>query len=411
MSHRRERRETVRSLYVEYESLIVISLLWFLVQFLRFAFPPLFGTIQAEYGVSNTETGLLFTSMMMAYAVMQFPAGALSDRIGRPRTITVGAVLFSAVGVAILLAVDFLVLVVLAVLMGAATAGHKTVSINIVSNRYPTNTGFCLGILDTVGQFGGVAAPIVAVAFLSSLGWQWTFAVAGVVGLVLAGVNWLRVDDAASVSAPSQEEKEETESATGEDQWTYLDILADRRLLVFIVVTMTFTFAWNAVSAFLPLFLTAEKGVTTRLSSLLYSAFFVVSLSQLATGRVSDSVGQLWIGLGTFVGMVVTVFLLLFAESAVAVGVLTLGMGVAFHGFRPVRDSYLMTLIPDTIGGGSLGLVRTGMIVIGSVSPTVVGFVADSAGFRPAFGVILAAVVLGGVLTGALALTESSDGD
>lgn len=405
MTHRRERRETVRSLYADYEPLVVVSLLWFLVQFLRFAFPPLFGTIQAEFGVSNTETGLLFTALMMAYAVMQFPAGALSDRIGRPQTITVGAMVFSAVGVAILLAVDFRVLFGLAVLLGAATAGHKTVSINVVSNRYPTNTGFCLGVLDTVGQFGGVAAPVVAVALLSSLGWRWTFAVAGVAGFALAGVNRLRVGEPAGDS-PSDGD----EAAGGEDRWTYLDIFADGRLVVFVVVAMAFTFAWNAVSAFLPLYLTTEKGVTTRLSSLLYSAFFVVSLSQLATGRVSDSVGRLWIGLGTFAGMAVAVFLLLFAEGAVAVSALTLAMGVAFHGFRPVRDSYLMSLIPDTVGGGSLGIVRTGMIVVGSVSPTVVGFVADAAGFRPAFGVVLAAVVVGGVLTGALALTESNGG-
>lgn len=403
MLHRGERGEAVRSLYAEYESLVVVSLLWFLVQFLRFAFPPLFGTIQSEYGVSNTETGLLFTSLMMAYAVMQFPTGAVSDRIGRSRTVTAGALLFSAVGVVILFAVDFAVLFALAVLLGATTAGHKTVSINIISNRYPANTGFCLGVLDTVGQFGGVAAPIVAVALLSSVGWQWTFAAAGVVGFVLAGVNGRRIEDDPPVSTPSRDGGE----AVNGDKWTYLDILDDRRLLVFIGVTMAFTFAWNGVSAFLPLYLTAEKGVATSLSSLLYSAFFVASLSQLATGRVSDSVGQLWIGLATFGGMTITVALLVFVNDPIAISVATLSMGVAFHGFRPVRDSYLMTLIPDTIGGGGLGIVRTGMIVVGAVSPAVVGFVADVAGFRPAFGVILAAVAVGGLLIGGLALTES----
>jgi len=411
MSHRRVRRETLRRAYGEYESLVVVSLLWFLVQFLRFAFPPLFGPIQAEYGVSNAETGLLFTSLMVAYAVLQFPAGAVSDRIGRSRTITLGAVLFSAVGVAILFAVEFAVLLALAVLMGAATAGHKTVSINIISNRYADKTGLCLGVLDTVGQFGGVAAPVVAVALLSSVGWRWTFALAGVVGFALAGVSRLRIDDEPSVSNSSNAGPSTAASSTDDaeataEEWTYLDILADRRLLVFVVVTMTFTFAWNGVSAFLPLYLTAEKGLSTESASLLYGGFFAVSLSQLVTGRISDSVGQLWIGLATFVGMAGALFALLFAGGTAAVAVLTLAMGVAFHGFRPVRDSYLMTLIPDAVGGGSLGIVRTGMIVVGAASPALVGIVADAAGFRSAFGTLLGVVVLGGALTAGLAVTE-----
>lgn len=400
--------EEIRSRYIDYEPLMIVSLLWFLVQFLRFAFPPLFGTLQSEYGVSNAGTGLLFTSLMMAYAVMQFPAGAVSDRIGRPQTISVGAFLFSLVGIAVLLAVNFVLLFALVVLLGATTAAHKTVSINLVSNRYPANTGFCLGVLDTVGQFGGVAAPLVAVAFLHSVGWQWTFVMAGIVGVGLAGLNWLRVDDAPTAAGESVTDLNRDEPTS---RATYADILSNRRLVVFIGVTMTFTFAWNGVSAFLPLYLATETDVSTRLSNLLYSGFFVVSLSQLATGRISDSVGQLWVAVSTFGGMVLTVLFLLIFEGTIIISVLTLTMGVAFHGFRPVRDSYLMTLIPESIGGGSLGIVRTGMIVVGAASPAVVGFVADIAGFTSAFGVVLGVLLVGGLLTGGLAVTGSANND
>ncbi|WP_336021641.1 MFS transporter [Halobellus salinisoli] len=398
-----ERRtaERVRTLYDEYEPLVLISILWFLVQFLRFAFPPLFGTFQTEYDVSNTETGLLFTSLMMAYAVMQFPAGLISDRIGRSRSIALGAVLFGGVGVAILLAQSFVLLFGLAVLMGATTAGHKTISINMVSNRYPDRTGWCLGILDTVGQFGGVVAPLAAVAFLSSIGWQWTFAVGGLFCLLLAGISETRVR---TIPVSSRTREDESEDEAENVRRRYLTLLSDWRLLVFIVVTMAFTFAWNGVSAFLPLYLTAQKGISTQLSSVLYSAFFVVSLSQLITGKVSDSIGQLWVGFGTFTGMVATVAGLLFAEGVLVVSALTLLLGTTFHSFRPVRDSYLMTLIPNDIGGGSLGIIRTGMIVVGATSPAVVGFVADASGFRAAFGVVFVAVSLGGLLTGTLAV-------
>lgn len=395
------RAARVRAVLSEYEPLLIVSLLWFLVQYLRFAFPPLFGTIQTEFGVTNTETGLLFTSLMLAYAVMQFPTGVTSDWIGRSLTITIAAFVFSVTGLAVLFASDFLAVFGLAVLIGAATAAHKTVSINIISNTYPDDTGLCLGVLDTVGQFGGVVAPVVAVAALSTVGWRWTFVVGGVAGIVLAWLNWVR-------TAKTRAETAVAATAGGTpsdgDQWTYLDVLSDRRLVAFIGVAVAFTFAWNGISAFLPLYLTAEKGLSTSASSLLYSGFFAVSVSQLATGRVSDVTNQLLVVLVLFTVMVASVLSLLLVDGLLAVGVLTLLTGAAFHGFRPVRDSYLMSLIPDAIGGGGLGLVRTGMIVVGAAAPGAVGFVADLAGYTSAFLVIGVALVVGALLVVGIAL-------
>ena len=72
--------------------LALTALLWFLAKFLRYAFPPLFGTLQTVYGASNTELGLTFSALMGGYAVMQFPSGALADRSGTVRVIVGGAV-------------------------------------------------------------------------------------------------------------------------------------------------------------------------------------------------------------------------------------------------------------------------------------------------------------------------------
>lgn len=389
--------------YIKYEPLIIISLLWFVVQFLRFAFPPLFETFQAEFGVSNAETGFLFTSLMLAYATMQFPAGAMSDQIGRSRIISFGAILFSLTSIAIFAVSNFVILLMLASLIGATTAGHKTVSINLISNRYPDRTGYCLGVFDTIGQFGGVIAPIVAVILLSSIGWQWTFVFSGLVGIGLAGINWRRIDTAGSLLDLSTKG---VVTLANFNNRQYIAIFSNKRLFIFTIISISFTFEWNGVSAFLPLYLANESRLTTQLSSLLYSGFFIVSLSQLLTGRVSDSANQLWIGLFLFGVMVLTTLTLLFTTRIIFVISLVLIMGAAFHGFRPVRDSYLMTIIPNMIGGGALGIVRTVMVLIGAVAPAIMGIIADIAGFRLAFGLICGVLTLGGFMTGLLIILE-----
>lgn len=403
VSGQQQRERSIYPRYSRYKPLALISLLWFLVQFLRFAFPPLFGTFQAEYDVSNTSTGLLFTALMIAYAAMQFPAGAISDQIGRPRSIAIGGILFGSISIMLLFASNFEFVFILAVLMGVTTAGHKTISINMISNRYADQVGLGLGVLDTVGQFGGVAAPIGTVIFLSTIGWEWTFAIAGGCSIILAVFVGMRVTEDRPTSQRQHIEAEDSEETLRK---RYLTLISNSRLLTFMIVTMTFTFAWNGVSSFLPLYLVEEKGLITGSASLLYSVFFIVSLSQLVTGKISDSIGQLWVGLGTFILMILTVASLLVVDGVIAVSIVTLLLGTAFHSFRPVRDSYLMTLVPDDIGGGSLGIIRTGMVAVGSVAPAIVGYLADLSGFQVAFSVILFAVCLGGTLTGVLLITR-----
>lgn len=384
--------ETIRT----YDLVILVSLLWFMVQFLRFVFPPLFETFQELYGVTNTQTGILFTAMMLAYASVQFPAGVLGDRIGRPIVILSGAVVFSGAALLAAFSPGFLVVLLAAVLIGLATGPHKAVAIPLLSNQYPDRTGRALGTMDTIGQFGGMTAPLAVVAFLGIAFWQGVFVLGAAFSLVFALLFYLRVRGDESLHVREARTERETEDEGGT---SYLSVFADRDLLVFMVVTMLFTFAWNGLSSFFPLFLTTEKGISSGNAGALYSLLFAASISQAVTGDLSDQVGRLRVGVLLLGAMFVGVVGLLFVGSLPALVLITLLIGVGFHGFRPVRDSHLMDVIPDNIGGGTLGVVRTGMTTIGALAPAIIGFLSDTAGFGTAFAVIGAAAAGGGILT------------
>lgn len=384
--------ETIRT----YDLVVLVSLLWFMVQFLRFVFPPLFETFQGLYGVTNTQTGILFTAMMLAYASVQFPAGVLGDRIGRPVVILAGAVVFSGAALLAAFSPSFLIVLLAAVLLGLATGPHKAVAIPLLSNQYPDRTGRALGAMDTIGQFGGMTAPLVVVVFLGIAFWQGVFVLGAAFSLAFALLFYLRIrgDESLQVrGVPTEADAEDDEAEA-----SYVSVFADRDLLVFMVVTMLFTFAWNGLSSFFPLFLATEKGVSSGNAGGLYSLLFAASISQAVTGDLSDRVGRLSVGVLLFGAMFVGVVSLLFVGSLPALAAITVLIGVGFHGFRPVRDSYLMDVIPDDIGGGTLGVVRTGMTTIGALAPAIIGYLSDTAGFETAFAVIGAAAAGAGVL-------------
>jgi MFS family permease len=377
-----------------YDALALTAAIWFLAKFLRYAFPPLFGTFQSTYGVSNAVVGSAFTALMLAYAATQFPSGALADRIGGVAVVTGGAVLAALAALALSVPLPFLVVVGVMVLVGVGTGAHKTVAVRLLSRVYPERTGRALGVLDTVGAFGGVVAPAAVVAATDLADWRAVFLAGGVAGLALAGAFVARVP--ARVPARTAAEAADGDGA-------YRRLFADRRFFVFVALTLAFSFAYNGAVAFFPLYLTEAAGLTAGTANLVYAALFGASLVQLLTGALSDRVGRLGVIGATLalatLGLVAT--LLVPAGRPLPVVVAVVAFGLGSHGFRPVRGAYLVALVPDSVAGGALGVVRTGIMGAGAVAPAVVGAVADAAGFRVAFAVLAAAMGLAVVLCGA----------
>lgn len=407
----------------KYDLVFLVAFLWFMVQFLRFIFPPLFGTFQEVYDVSNTQTGLLFTLLMFGYSAMQFPGGWLADRFHEVSVMVGGALLFALAAVFAGFAPTFTLIMVAAVSIGVGTGIHKTVAIAYLSRVYPERAGLSLGIMDTIGQFGGMLAPIVVVALLASLlPWESVFFIGAAVSVVLAAALFYRAhpnkgyerrDQQDAVEEPTPENADTTPSDTEtvdsvetpeavddteSEDYSYMTIFADRKLLLFLAVTILFTFSWNGLSAFYPLFLADKKGLSPSVAGIAYSLLFAASVSQTVTGGVSDRLGKLAISLLLFGVMIGGLVALLVINSVVLILGLTVVTGIGFHGFRPVRDSYLMDIIPPEIGGGTLGIVRTGMTAIGGAAPVVIGYLSDVFGYVVAFGLIVCALACGGLL-------------
>lgn len=380
-----------------YDLVIIVSLLWFMVQFLRFVFPPLFETFQGIYGISNAQTGLLFTVIMLAYSTVQFPAGVLGDRLGRPFVILLGTTVFTCAAVAVAASPNYQILLGAAALIGFTTGPHKAVAIPMLSHQYPDSTGRTLGIMDTVGQFGGMVAPLVVVVFLTTFVWQGVFILGAVLSAIFGVAFFIYVLADKELQIWGIDHSRKTTSI--DSKTSYVSVFTDINMITFLLVAMLFTFAWNGLSSFFPLFLIDQKGFSEGVAGILYSLLFVASVSQTVTGDLSDRVGRLSVAGVLFILMSLGITGLVVAETRMTIAVITLLIGIGFHGFRPVRDSYLMDVIPDDIGGGTLGIVRTGMTGIGALAPAVTGYLADVAGFIIAFGLIAAATVVAGGLT------------
>jgi MFS family permease len=423
--------------------------------------------------VSRSELGLAYSALMIAYSTLQFPAGWLADRVGMVNVIVGGAVVFGTAALLISLSVSWFGLVAGFVLLGVGTGGHKTISLPLLSNRYPSSPGRTLGLMDMVGQFGGVAAPAVVVVIgILGFGWRLPFFLSAGVTFLLAGVFFGQhywgiwrdqttttartttddaqnespddtdnTDDSDENSDDSDENSDDTgdthENSDDSDENSddthensddtgdtdensddtdntddsgdsYFMLFADRRFTLFVVITVLVAFCWNGATAFMPLFLTDSTELSSNLANTLYGFLFAASLAQPVLGALSDRVGQVRVMTGAVVGSALALGALLVVGNPIVVGACILALGVGMHGYRPVRDAYLANLVPDAVAGGTFGVVRTIMVVSGSISPFIVGVLTDFASYTVAFGALTGSLVAAIVLLVVLLATAGS---
>lgn len=363
--------------------LVITTGLWFLAKLFRYSFPPLFDPLQGIFDVSNADLGLAFTGFMLCYAIMQFPSGVLRDRIGPVMVMAAGAGLASVAAIGLIVEAGFVSLVLAMAMIGLGTGLHKTASIPMLARVYPTRTGRVMGVHETFGAGAGVIAPVAALFFLDRTGWRSFFLVAGVVGLMWAGLAMQRIPvrlRESPIERPSADRFPRV--------WGYASLFRDVRFSAFVLVTVLFSFTYNGVVAFLPLYLVDVTGMSVGLAGLLYSLLFGATVVQLVTGDLSDRAGRLQtiaacLAIGT-VGL--GALLVSTAPAVVVLAVAALGAGS--HGYRPVRDVYLTELVPPEALGGGIGLVRSVLMGAAAFAPAMVGYVADAASFRWAFGLL-----------------------
>lgn len=385
---------------LDYDLLLATSLLWFLAQFLRFLFPPLFGPIGTRYGVSNTTLGLLFSTLMFVYAGMQFPSGALADRYGMARVIAAGGLVASS-GAFIAYGIrSFPALVAGAILIGLGTGAHKTVAINLLSRVYSGRTGETIGTMDAVGLVGGASGPTVVVLVLSmDIGWPAVFLIGGGIGIACTALFRNRIARRSALVARENRANERDGSDEGPvEARDYVEPFLDPRLSAFVVVTVAYGFVWQGLSAFLPLYLERAAGLSTEAAGLAFGSLFLVGLVQPLTGSLGDRVGPLFV-MVVALGVATTSLSVLVASPSPAVAWLAVPfVGLGLHGFRPVRETYLVDVIPTEVGGGTLGIARTVMLGVGAAAAAAIGYLADAVGFTVAFGVLAGVLGVGAVL-------------
>jgi MFS family permease len=357
-------------------------------------------TVIGDLSITAFQAGVALSIGSIAYAILQFPSGRLSDQLSR-KTIIISGLVVMLIGCLILSVTVAYALLVLGIVILAFGEGlYGPADRGLLADLYIDKRGAAFGIHTTFTDISGIVAAGLGTAAIAYGAWQSAYPPI-VVGIVVVIVLVMGFGREPMVIERIRFDLRETVSR----------LLFIPRFLWILLAYSLFSVTTMGVLGFLPTFLQVDQGFTVTLANTAFATMFVTGiLFRPIAGRLSDFHNRLTIaGSGLGIAAVGLSMLLVFHSNLVVfAGVVVFAAGM--RSFPPTMQAFLMDMFPEGSMAGDLGATRTVYIILGSVGPAYVGFVAERLSYTVAFAVLVAVLIVGSVITIGLMLTAESSG-
>lgn len=339
-------------------------------------------------GVS-TVTGIFF----------KLPAGALSDIVGRKKTMLIGLLFFAFMPFTYLLIKDYSLLIIVRFLHGLATAIYGPVSMAVVADIAGAKKGEMMSWFSSVTIIGNLlGAPLGGFILHSAPGaanpsmteFHTAYLASGVAGLLalILAIGILRGDKSASDGRGLKEASLKFIPGIKE-------VISDKRVALTSIMEGLQNMAVGALEAFLPIYAVKAAGLNEFQAGILWGVQIVTTiLSKPVMGRTSDRYGR---------KALITAGLLICAISFGSIPLLrnfyALTITAAFFGLgEALVTSSGAALVADLCKekhfGTAMGTFGTIFDVGHAAGPILAGFLLARYDYFPSFLVISAALVL-----------------
>lgn len=386
----------------------LLSLNFGIVFFDRNALSFLMPFVQPELGLTNTQIGLTASALSIAWAISGMVFGAMSDRSGRRKIfLIVATIIFSLCSFLTGLATSFLMLLGARLLMGVAEGPILPISQTVTAMEVtPERRGVAMGVMQNFGSnlLGSFAAPVVLVAVASAFGWREAFFLAGVPGLLAAGLLWWLMREPGIAPIPAA-----VGDKPASQRPSISEMLAHRNIVICSLMAILLIGYLVVCWSFMPIYLTSVRGYSPQAMGWLMGTLGIsAAVGSFVVSGISDKVGRKPVMIITpFMGLMLTLSAMYFQGHAFILAILFF-FGWSLNGIFPL----FMAIVPsETVDpryiATTLGFVcGIGEVLGGGVMPTLAGAAADMAGQSAPLWLMSGICVLAGIL--ALGLKETA---
>ena len=367
----------------------------------RTAFGLLAPMIQPEFGLDNTQIGLITGALAIGWALSSFGLPRAADITGRAKwLLIVATIVFSLASISSGLAIGFLTMMAARMLMGLAEGGLPPLTFHIVTSEVPpARRGLAVGLTSTIGlQAIPLLGPLTVVGIATLYGWREAFWIAGIPGLIMAAAIWLWIRN------PPHARTEDM------PRGSIIPLLKLRNIRIsMILAALNMTF-YVSLLGFGPLYLVSVAGLSNAMMAAAMTGIGVIGVFFAFVGpMLSDRYGRKPAIFGAYAFSIVGAVMMAMSDGSVPLvfaGTVLAAAGGAGTG------ALIMAIIPGEsaplhLKGTAMGFnAAVGELLGAGLMPVAVGWAADRLGL----GILPWLLVVTGVLFCllALSLTETA---
>ena len=374
---------------------------WILMYADRTILNPVMGQIGKEYGLSNTQLGLVNSLFFLTYAVTQIPFGMVGDKYGRRLTITVGFVLFGLTTYLSGIASGFGVFMLYRALTGVGQGAYYGPAYALATESIPTKK-ITLGtaIINSGMAFGTSGGYLLSSKLVLENGAHWSkpflimaipTLIVGILFSIILKEKVVRPEDQVKTKNEVQDSKNQIK-----EKVSLKSVFSNKNLVCTFILCFCSIYANFVIITWLPSFLQVERGFEGT------SVGFIASLVPWASipgalifARISDKFKVT----KKLVFILVPIALVSVFGIAFVTNKTLLILVLVLYGLtgKLALDPILVSYVTKNAQKGSLGTTLSVYNFVGMsgsiLAPYVTGWISDSLGSMKV-GFYLAAVLL-----------------
>jgi MFS transporter, Spinster family, sphingosine-1-phosphate transporter len=349
--------------------------------------------IQIEFGLSNTQLGLLGSSFLFIYALATLPLGVWADRSVRKNIVAACVSLWSVATLLSGLTHSFIQIFFTRSFLGIGEAGYAPASLSMIGDLFPKAQRGRILSLWSIGNLVGTAIGLILGGIIADkFGWRWAFYMVGLPGLIAAFFIW-------RASEPRRGAFDHAESASADDDIAQVHGSIGKDFWSIAKKILKIPTYWVLLGAFVFSFFTIGSA-QTWISTYLVRAF---GLSVAKAGTYSGLTLLIGSLVGTLIGGWLADFLqrrfpqgrMLVATFAFLVGAPITLVALTMHSLGPFLGFFILAILCLSLSLGPLNAIlqdiiapairstATGLVLLmahllgDASSPLLVGVIAD----------------------------------
>jgi len=370
----------------------------------RMVVTSMFTSIERDWGITHTQSGLLVSAVYWAIVLLTFPVSILVDRWSRTKTIGVMAIMWSLATALCALTGNFVQLFMARLLIGVGEAGYAPGGSAMISGLYPIDKrAKMMGIWNASIPLGSAIGVLLGGVIAVKLGWKHAFGIVAIPGLIVA-ILFLFVKDYKTVDLSFFDKSRNKVKMEKKDM---VKEFITKPSVIFTYFGMAaVVFVTTSMLTWLPTYFEKVRGIPQQTAGQVASIVMMLAIVGAPLGgfltdrwrRTRENARLIYPALSTFLSAI-TLFIALALLKDTAQYIVLLIFGVLILSFISGAAAVTQDVIHPGLRATSYAIAVVVQNLLGaSTAPIVMGKIYDLTNIQTALAVLPFVLLVGTIL-------------